>query len=146
MASRRADWTPLPSPCDRPIFEDSELAIDDAFVKVWQKRIIQRPDAVPGWFQDLMLRESSKLHRDIWCVSVRIMAADNHLEKLNRVRADTLILLGTLDRLNPSPDARALAARIPNARVQEIPNAGCVPHWDNPADVAEAINGHLIPP
>ncbi|MGZ8456056.1 MAG: alpha/beta fold hydrolase [Gemmatirosa sp.] len=55
------------------------------------------------------------------------------------IAVPTLVLVGTEDGLTPPRDARALAAGIPGARLVEIPAAGHVTAWEQPARFAEAL-------
>jgi len=123
-----------------PLFQDPELVIDEQFVQVWQKRVMQNAEAVPDWFKSVVLRESLKVPKEVWRATLEAMAADDHLDALGNIKAKTVLLLGDQDRLHPTVDAQALAARIPDAKVRDVRNAGCVPHWDNPEAVAAEIN------
>jgi pimeloyl-ACP methyl ester carboxylesterase len=60
--------------------------------------------------------------------------------KLGRVTAPTLILFGEHDAVVPPGNAELLAARLPNARVEILPNAG---HFF-PFEVPEAANRAII--
>jgi len=128
-----------------PLFADSSLQIDEQFVKVWQGRVLHKPAAMPGWFRNTVLQESLKLPKNVWLAGLSAMATDDHLVALTAVKARTLILLGTEDRLNPRVDAEQLQARIPSCELREIKHAGCVPHWDAPEAVAREINNALVP-
>jgi pimeloyl-ACP methyl ester carboxylesterase len=55
------------------------------------------------------------------------------------ITVPTLVVVGTEDVLTPPKDARALAAGIPGARLVEIPAAGHVSAWEQPARFAEAL-------
>lgn len=55
----------------------------------------------------------------------------------------TLFVWGENDQLAPADVARALAQRMPDAKVAVISDAGHIPHIDQPDAVAAAINGFL---
>ena len=46
---------------------------------------------------------------------------------------------GESDRIAPEPYGRAYAAAFPNGRFEPIPNAGHLPHLEQPERVLEAI-------
>jgi pimeloyl-ACP methyl ester carboxylesterase len=55
------------------------------------------------------------------------------------ITVPTLVVVGAEDVLTPPKDARALAGAIPGARLVEIPAAGHVSAWEQPARFAEAL-------
>jgi pimeloyl-ACP methyl ester carboxylesterase len=60
---------------------------------------------------------------------------------LAALEVPTLFVWGANDQLAPPQLARNLAARMSNARVSVIDDAGHIPHLDQPTAVADAING-----
>lgn len=63
--------------------------------------------------------------------------------RLPEIAAPTIILTGLRDRIVPSRAARALAAQIPGATVQEVPGAGHLLPQRHPDRVAAAITAAL---
>ena len=59
------------------------------------------------------------------------------------VQGPTLILWGEHETFGSVEDARALAARIPGARLEIVEGAGHLPWLDSPANVAESIRTFL---
>lgn len=66
---------------------------------------------------------------------------------LGAVRAPTLVVTGTRDRLVPPSNSRVLARRIPGARLVELPGVGHDVQRDRAVtDLARAVRGFLDPP
>ncbi len=59
---------------------------------------------------------------------------------LGRIAVPTLVLVGEKDGLTPPSDAKALASRIPGARLVEIPGAAHLSNLEDP----EAFNAALL--
>ena len=64
--------------------------------------------------------------------------------KLGRVTAPTLVLFGEHDAVVPPGNAELLAARLPNARVEILPNAGHVFPFETPEAANRAIIRFLL--
>jgi pimeloyl-ACP methyl ester carboxylesterase len=64
-------------------------------------------------------------------------------KRLRRIKADTLVLWGAEDALVPSVYAQEFAARIRNARLETISNAGHTPHVEQRAAVSAAVKSFL---
>jgi poly(3-hydroxyoctanoate) depolymerase len=58
---------------------------------------------------------------------------------LHRVQSPTLVMSGEADPIVPPVNARILAARIPDARLELMPGAGHLMLLENPEDSANAI-------
>ena len=65
------------------------------------------------------------------------------MDRLGEIRAPTLILAGRYDFLFPTEHQLALAAGIPNARLEIIECAGHNPHMEQPAVVQKLIRSFL---
>lgn len=67
-----------------------------------------------------------------------------HDPKLRRrlalVTTPVAVLWGESDQIAPEPYGRAYAASFPNGRFQPIPNAGHLPHLEQPEQVLDAIH------
>lgn len=63
--------------------------------------------------------------------------------ELEALPMPTLLVWGALDPMTPPRGAEPLRARIPDARVHLIPQAGHVPMFDAPAEFARAVLDHL---
>jgi pimeloyl-ACP methyl ester carboxylesterase len=64
--------------------------------------------------------------------------------KLGRVTAPTLILFGEHDAVVPPGNAELLAARLPNAQIQLLPNAGHFFPFETPQAANQAIIDFLL--
>jgi proline iminopeptidase len=65
------------------------------------------------------------------------------MERLSEIQAPTLVLAGRYDFLFPTEHQVALAAGIPNARLEIIECAGHNPHMERPAEVIEIIKSFI---
>jgi poly(3-hydroxyalkanoate) depolymerase len=65
------------------------------------------------------------------------------LPRLHRLRAPTLVLSGSADRIVPPRNARILAARIPHARLEIVPGAGHLMLVDHAELIAVTITEFL---
>ncbi|GAF48297.1 alpha/beta fold hydrolase [Rhodococcus wratislaviensis] len=75
-----------------------------------------------------------------------VLTSARHLDltdRLHRITAPTLVLRGTEDRARTAEHAARLAAGIPQARWQEIPEAGHSPMVDHPAEFSRLTSAHL---
>jgi pimeloyl-ACP methyl ester carboxylesterase len=66
--------------------------------------------------------------------------------RLHRITAPALILRGADDRFIPPSHAKAFAQRIPGATLGTIPDAGHLPHLEQPDRFCEAIAGFVTGP
>jgi 3-oxoadipate enol-lactonase len=62
---------------------------------------------------------------------------------LSRIAVPVLVLVGSEDALTPPAGARAMAARIPGARFEEIPGAGHLSSVEAPAAFGRALEAFL---
>ncbi len=60
------------------------------------------------------------------------------------IQCPVLLINGATEKNNRPEDVMALSARIPDARVQFIQDAGHGVHWDQPARLARAVRGFLM--
>ncbi len=63
---------------------------------------------------------------------------------LPTITVPTLVIVGAQDTLTPPADAEALAAGIPNARVEIIPQAGHLSPLENPRRVNPLLRGFTL--
>lgn len=64
-------------------------------------------------------------------------------EELGKITVPTLVLVGEDDAITPALEARDMAAAIPNARFEVIPDAGHMAPYENPAAANAAILSFL---
>ncbi len=74
---------------------------------------------------------------------VEACRAHDALDRLPRIAAPTLVLVGSEDILSPVSYAQELTERIPGARLQVLEGAGHVPFLEDPEAVAEALLAFL---
>lgn len=67
------------------------------------------------------------------------------LDRLQEIACPTLVLCGEDDGMVPPENSRQIAAAIPKARLQLIPQCGHLPMLEKPAEVADAVLGFLLP-
>ncbi len=67
------------------------------------------------------------------------------LDRLGQVACPTLVLCGEGDGMVPPENSRQLAAGIPGARIQLIPQCGHLPMLEKPDEVARAVVDFLLP-
>jgi magnesium chelatase accessory protein len=76
------------------------------------------------------------------------MMANWDLEALGRSfgRLDlpVLLVVGAGDRAVPPSDARAVAQRLPDARIEMLPGAGHLVHEEKPGDIAALIGAEML--
>jgi 3-oxoadipate enol-lactonase len=64
-------------------------------------------------------------------------------DRLPEVKAPTLVITGTADRLVPDANSDIIKERIPGARIHKIPGAGHVFFWEAPEETAEEVTKFL---
>ena len=67
------------------------------------------------------------------------------VDRLHQVACPTLVLCGEDDGMVPPENSRQLAAAIPDARLQLVPQCGHLPMLEKPAEVARAVLDFLLP-
>jgi pimeloyl-ACP methyl ester carboxylesterase len=67
-------------------------------------------------------------------------------DTLTALKVPTLLVWGANDQLAPANVARDLAGRMSDAKLAVIDDAGHIPHLDQPAAVAQAVNRFLHQP
>lgn len=76
------------------------------------------------------------------------MMANWDLEALGRsfgrVGVPVLLVVGAGDRAVPPADAREVARRLPEARIETLPGAGHLAHEEKPAEVAALIGAEML--
>ncbi|MFI6335997.1 alpha/beta fold hydrolase [Streptomyces sp. NPDC050535] len=81
--------------------------------------------------------------------TVRALAGDPYmhdptlLDRLGRVRTPALVVWGESDRVVTPAYGRALAAALPGGRFVTVPEAGHLPHLEQPAATFAALDAYL---
>ena len=65
---------------------------------------------------------------------------------MTRLSVPTLFAWGAVDRFAPPSSGHELAGRMPDARVEVLPDAGHLPQLDAPDALGAAIRGFLDKP
>jgi non-heme chloroperoxidase len=114
-----------------------EDPIDPKFIHEFVKSTLVQK--VPQAFLNNMIKENLKVPARVWRATLKGLLEDDCLEKLNEIKAPTLIVWGDKDRISPRSDQETLLNSIPNSRLVVYPNAGHVLYWEEPASVASDI-------
>jgi len=99
--------------------------------------------AQPGSFERLVASMSA-LHKDSYLKTIE--ATTNYARKLEleNIRVPTHIVVGEEDTLTPPALSRAMAARIPDARLTVIKGAGHLSNIEQPEAFNEAVLAFLL--
>jgi pimeloyl-ACP methyl ester carboxylesterase len=81
---------------------------------------------------------------DILMLQVQAVASHDTSERLGEITAPTLVIHGTDDQMLPVSNARAIAARIPGARLEILEGVGHAFWWERPEESAELLRQHAI--
>jgi pimeloyl-ACP methyl ester carboxylesterase len=65
-------------------------------------------------------------------------------DEMGQLPTPTLFVWGDADAFVPSSVGREVAATMPDARIEVLPDTGHLPHVEQPETVAGAINGFLV--
>jgi 3-oxoadipate enol-lactonase len=72
-------------------------------------------------------------------LQMQAIQAHDTLDRLEQIKAPTLVIHGTLDEMLPYPNAVLIASRIPNAHLETLDDVGHMFWWEQPERSAEAI-------
>jgi pimeloyl-ACP methyl ester carboxylesterase len=99
------------------------------------------PEVLRRARQDLLEADRSLLHADY-------LACDRFdaMGRVQDIRAPTLVIAGSADRMTPARYGRYLAEQVPNARYVEIPGGSHMTFLEKPAEVAHAVQEFLERP
>lgn len=105
------------------------------FTPTWARGHPREVERAQGW----VATTSDTAYR--WCCEA--IANWDHVERLPSINAPTLVIAGKHDKATPvDPDARTLAERIPNARL-EVLDAAHLATMEAPQEANELIKDHL---
>jgi 3-oxoadipate enol-lactonase len=96
--------------------------------------IVANPEVVAG--REAALR---RIDPEVFAAACRALAALDLSEELAQVRNPTLIVVGAEDEATPPALGRALADRLADARLVELPGLGHCPHIQDPDAFVAAI-------
>lgn len=92
--------------------------------------IFERPPLMPGALRRHMARRHIARRDDFSAQFDQII--DGVPDQYDVIKAPTLVIHGLHDRLIPASTGRALAARLPDARLMLIEDIGHAPQWEAP--------------
>jgi 3-oxoadipate enol-lactonase len=97
------------------------------------------PEAALHW-----IRRAERTALRYATAQVLAIARHDTLPRLHRIRAPTLILTGTADKLVPPANSEVLARSIPGARLLELPDAGHVFPLERERETVSALREHFL--
>jgi len=111
--------------------------VDPVLVRDFQRSTLARP--VPEHVLETAVRESLKVPARVWRDALRGQMETDLSPDLGRITVPTLLIWGDQDAILSREEQEALAAAIPQARLQVHPGAGHAPHWEEPARMAAQL-------
>lgn len=115
--------------------------IDTAFAHAFQASTLARP--IDAAFFAQVVGDSCAVPARIWRALFDGFREADFAAELGRIAAPTLVIAGARDAICRLDDQRALAERLPRARLHVMPEAGHAMHWEDPAAVAAALTDFL---
>ena len=137
---------PMPLPSVRLIAASQRLAPDEALRRhientLSAETVAKRPDLV----QKIVDCQRSRPERDPGAWQAQAAAGGRYVGNLRqrRIRARTLVMHGTADRVVDPRNARLLAGRIRHADLVAFPGLGHLFFWEDPEAFAAAVTSFL---
>jgi non-heme chloroperoxidase len=87
--------------------------------------------------------QSLKAPARVWRSALEGLLGFDDAADLGRIVAPTLLLWGERDGLFSREEQERLAAAIPGARLQVVPEAGHSPHLERPERVADDLDAFM---
>jgi non-heme chloroperoxidase len=115
--------------------------VDPAFIHEFQAGTFFAP--VPDSYLNTLVAESSKLPARVWQDALDGLIAEDHSDRLGRIRAPTLIIGGDHDGFFSVAEQRALARAIRGSRYLLYPETGHAPHAERPRRFVDDVSDFL---
>jgi pimeloyl-ACP methyl ester carboxylesterase len=119
---------------------DRERALRTNFEINVSREHAARPGAYEAW-----RKMALSVPIPVTLIIRQLQAAGGHdaYERLDRIEVPTLLVHGTADGMLPAGNSRAMAERIPGARLVELDGVGHLFWWEQPARSAELVRDHV---
>ena len=90
---------------------------------------------------ELVKRIAAELPSSLEILMLQLQAIAGHdtSDRLGEIRAPTLVVHGSVDQMLPVSNARAIAARIPGARLEILEGVGHAFWWERPQEAADFV-------
>jgi pimeloyl-ACP methyl ester carboxylesterase len=90
-----------------------------------------------------LLDSHRRLHKDGYIAAMRAVTGFTAFPDFATIAVPTLVVTASEDRIAPPAHARAMAARIPGARLAELPGAGHISNIEAPGAFNAALGAFL---
>lgn len=114
-----------------------EDPIDPKFVREFIESTFTQP--VPQAFLETLVRESLKVPAHVWKETFIGFLEDNSSEKLDKIKAPTLIVWGDHDTVIPKSDQETFVDKITDSRFVVYPGAGHALYCEEPERLASDL-------
>jgi pimeloyl-ACP methyl ester carboxylesterase len=104
------------------------------------RTVSERPELVERIYG---FRLASPLDPDGWQAQAAAGASFDRLARLGEIRAPTLVVTGTDDNVVDPRNSDLLAQRIPDARLERVPDSGHLFFWEQPERFHELVREFL---
>lgn len=125
--------------------EERRAFLADHSLEEFARRYVDQTllPGTPAPRRELVRRAMSAMDREAYLEAAAAVFAADTRDVLPAIAVPTLVLGAERDAGYPPEQIRALAARIPGASVEIIPDAGHLAHLDNPEAFAAAVLAFL---
>jgi len=139
---------PMPAASMRLIAATHGLPPEAALRRHTQNALSARTVADRPGLVDRLVEFQRSRRPDEKTLSVQAVAGARYVghRRQARIRARTLVLHGSADRVVDPRNARLLAGSIPGARLVTFPGLGHLLFWEDPDGFADAVTSFLLDP
>jgi pimeloyl-ACP methyl ester carboxylesterase len=129
-----------PSPLSS-YFASVKDPIDYQFARDFQAGTAFTP--LPPAFLETMIAEVQRVPAAMFHELARGSADPQHVQKLGRIKAKTLLLWGEKDSMFSKADQVDLLKIIPGSRLISYPETGHALHWEHPERFAQDLSAFM---
>ena len=102
------------------------------------------PSGTPSWPSSFARqRLQHPVAMGLFALQMQAVIASDRSQAISRLPHPTLVIDGHHDALIGVENGRSLAARIPNARLEELSDCGHLPNWEHPERAVELRSNFL---